>query len=63
MWSYTIAIFLPHEWQPGELDLVKAIATQIGAALIQAESFANLEELNQQLEALDRTRSNLIAIT
>jgi DICT domain-containing protein/signal transduction histidine kinase len=55
--------FPTHEWQPGELDLVKAIATQIGAALIQAESFANLEELNQQLEALDRTRSNLIAIT
>lgn len=55
--------FPGHEWQPGELDLVKAIATQIGAALIQAESFANLEELNQQLEALDRTRSNLIAIT
>ncbi|WP_026104388.1 DICT sensory domain-containing protein [Anabaena sp. PCC 7108] len=53
----------PHEWQPGELDLVKAIATQVGAALIQAEAFANLEELNKQLEALDRTRSNLIAIT
>jgi len=45
------------------LDLVKAIATQVGAALIQAEAYANLEELNQQLEALDRTRSNLIAIT
>ncbi|HEY9802749.1 MAG TPA: DICT sensory domain-containing protein [Leptolyngbyaceae cyanobacterium] len=53
----------PHQWQQGELDLVKAIATQIGAALIQAEAYANLEELNQQLEALDRTRSNLIAIT
>jgi DICT domain-containing protein/signal transduction histidine kinase len=53
----------PHEWQAGELDLVEAIATQIGAALIQAEAFANLEELNQQLEALDRTRRNLIAIT
>ncbi|WP_413200259.1 DICT sensory domain-containing protein [Nostoc piscinale] len=53
----------PHQWQAGELDLVKAIATQIGAALIQAEAYANLEELNQQLEALDRTRSNLIAIT
>lgn len=49
--------------QPGELDLVKAIATQIGAALIQAEAFANLEKFNKQLEALDRTRSNLIAIT
>ena len=55
--------FPPHEWEAGELDLVKAIATQIGTALIQAESFANLEKLNQQLEALDRTRSNLIAIT
>ncbi|YAF95319.1 MAG: DICT sensory domain-containing protein [Nodularia sp. CChRGM 3473] len=53
----------PHEWQAGELDLVKAIATQMGAALIQAEAYANLEDLNQQLEALDRTRSNLIAIT
>ncbi|MDZ8188296.1 MAG: DICT sensory domain-containing protein [Nostoc sp. ChiSLP02] len=53
----------PHECQPGELDLVKAIATQVGAALIQAEAYANLEEFNQQLEALDRTRSNLIAIT
>lgn len=53
----------PHQWQPGELDLVKAIATQIGATLIQAEAYANLEDLNQQLEALDRTRSNLIAIT
>ena len=37
--------------------------TQLGAALIQAETYAHLEELNQQLEALDRTRSNLIAIT
>ncbi|AKG23048.1 DICT sensory domain-containing protein [Calothrix sp. 336/3] len=53
----------PHEWQIGELDVAKAIATQVGAALIQAEAYANLEELNQQLEALDRTRSNLIAIT
>jgi hypothetical protein len=52
-----------HECQIGELDLVKAIATQVGAAFIQAEAYANLEELNQQLEALDRTRSNLIAIT
>lgn len=53
----------PHQWQAGELDLVKAIATQVGSALIQAEAYANLEDLNQQLEALDRTRSNLIAIT
>ncbi|MBD2775877.1 DICT sensory domain-containing protein [Iningainema tapete] len=52
-----------HEWQAGDFDLVKAIATSVGVALIQAEAYANLEDLNQQLEALDRTRSNLIAIT
>lgn len=53
----------PHVLQRHELEMIEAIATQIGVALIQAESFANLEDLNQQLEALDRTRSNLIAIT
>jgi signal transduction histidine kinase len=52
-----------HEWSEAELGLVEAIATQVGVALIQAEAYANLEDLNQQLEALDRTRSNLIAIT
>lgn len=53
----------PHNWLESELSLVEAIATQIGVGLIQAESYANLDSLNQQLEALDRTRSNLIAIT
>ncbi len=53
----------PHEWQAEELGLVTAIATSVGAALIQAEAYANLEDFNQQLEALERTRSNLIAIT
>jgi len=50
-------------WDAAELSLVEAIATQVGAALIQAEAYANLEDLNQQLEALERTRSNLIAVT
>ncbi len=53
----------PHPWQENEIALVEEVATQVGAALIQAEAYANLEDLNQQLEALDRTRSNLIAIT
>ncbi len=53
----------PHLWLNDELGMVEAIATQIGVALIQAEAYANLEDLNQQLEAFDRTRSNLIAIT
>jgi len=52
-----------HPWTEDEIALVDAIATQIGVALIQAEAYANLEDLNEQLEALDRTRSNLIAIT
>ncbi|MEL7037321.1 MAG: DICT sensory domain-containing protein [Cyanobacteria bacterium J06592_8] len=50
-------------WEDDELSLVNAIATQLSAALIQAQTYANLEDLNQQLEALERTRSNLIAIT
>lgn len=50
-------------WDENDLALVEAIATQLGVALIQAEAYANLEDLNQQLEALERTRSNLIAIT
>jgi DICT domain-containing protein/GAF domain-containing protein len=53
----------PYRWKDDEVPMVEAIATQIGVALIQAEAYANLEDLNQQLEALDRTRSNLVAIT
>jgi DICT domain-containing protein/signal transduction histidine kinase len=53
----------PRQWQEDELELVDAITAQIGVALIQAEAYANLEDLNQQLEALDHTRTNLIAIT
>jgi DICT domain-containing protein/signal transduction histidine kinase len=53
----------PYHWQNEEIAMVEAIATQVGVALIQAEAYANLEDLNQQLEALDRTRSNLVAIT
>jgi len=53
----------PHEWEYEALELTEAIASQLGVALIQAEAYANLEDLNEQLEALERTRSNLIAIT
>lgn len=51
------------DWKADDVALVDAIATQVGVALIQAEAYANLEDLNEQLEALDRTRSNLVAIT
>lgn len=50
-------------WNAQDLALVEAIATQVGVALIQAEAYADMENLNQQLEALERTRSNLIAVT
>lgn len=51
-----------HSWEKDELELAAAIATQVGVALMQAEAYANLEDLNEQLEALDRTTRNLIAI-
>ncbi len=53
----------PVTWKPEDMALVDTVATQIGVALIQAEAYANLQDLNRQLEALDRTRSNLVAIT
>lgn len=53
----------PTTWKSEDVALVNAIATQIGVALIQAEAYSGLQDLNEQLEALDRTRSNLVAIT
>ncbi|MGC1310340.1 MAG: DICT sensory domain-containing protein [Phormidesmis sp.] len=53
----------PATWEDDEVMLTEAIANQLSVALIQAEAYANLEDLNQQLADLERTRSNLIAIT
>ncbi|HSM81066.1 MAG TPA: DICT sensory domain-containing protein [Nodosilinea sp.] len=53
----------PYAWSEDDIALVDAIAAQLSVAIIQAEAYANLQDLNQQLEALDRTRGNLIAIT
>ena len=52
-----------HHWSEEEITLTEAIANQLSVALIQAEAYANLEDLNGQLADLERTRSNLIAIT
>ena len=52
-----------HRWNDGEIGLTEAIANQLSVALIQAEAYARLESFNQQLADLERTRSNLIAIT
>lgn len=53
----------PYDWTDGDKALVDAIAAQLSVAIIQAEAYANLQDLNRQLEALDLTRANLIAIT
>ncbi|RZM76057.1 DICT sensory domain-containing protein [Leptolyngbya iicbica] len=53
----------PHQWSEDDLALVEAVAAQLSVAIIQADAYAHLQDLNQQLEALERTRSNLIAIT
>lgn len=46
-----------------DIAVIEAIAAQVGVALIQAQAYADLEDLNEQLANLERTRSNLIAIT
>ena len=53
----------PISWKEEDVTFINAITTQIGVALIQAEAYAHLQDLNEQLEALDYTRSNLVAIT
>lgn len=53
----------PYNWSEDDLALVEAVAAQLSVAVIQADAYAHLQDLNQQLEALERTRSNLIAIT
>jgi DICT domain-containing protein/GAF domain-containing protein len=52
-----------HQWLPEEISLVEAVATHVGSALMQAEAYAHLEYLNEQLAVLDRIRGNLVAIT
>ncbi|MEB3312894.1 MAG: DICT sensory domain-containing protein [Cyanobacteriota bacterium] len=53
----------PYAWSEDDKALVDAIAAQLSVAIMQAQAYAHLQDLNQQLEALDRTRGNLIAIT
>ncbi|MBF2097203.1 MAG: GAF domain-containing protein [Gloeomargaritaceae cyanobacterium C42_A2020_066] len=52
----------PYLWRDEDLALVTDVVLQIGVALIQAQAYTQIQELNLQLEALDRTRTNLIAI-
>mgnify|MGYP005839719379 CR=1 FL=1 len=52
----------PYFWQDDDISVVEAIATQAGVALTQAQAYTDLAALNRQLEALERTQNNLIAI-
>jgi DICT domain-containing protein/signal transduction histidine kinase len=52
-----------YAWSDDDLALVEAVAAQLSVAIIQADAYAHLQDLNQQLAALESTRSNLIAIT
>lgn len=52
----------PHQWRESEVALVEALATQVGVALTQADLFSQSAALNQQLQSLERTQSNLINI-
>ncbi|MGD1938065.1 MAG: DICT sensory domain-containing protein [Cyanophyceae cyanobacterium] len=52
-----------HTWSQDEVSLVEAVAVQLGGALLQAQAYADLENFSEQLEVLNQTRSNLIAIT
>jgi DICT domain-containing protein/signal transduction histidine kinase len=51
-----------HPWREGEVALVEALATQISIALSQADLFTASAALNQKLQALERTQTNLINI-
>jgi DICT domain-containing protein/nitrogen-specific signal transduction histidine kinase len=59
----TIATQPEREWPSADAELVTAIALQAGVALIQAEAYEHLNELNRQLAELDRAKSDLIAVT
>lgn len=49
-------------WREEDIALVKAIAAQVGVALMQAQAYTSLETVNTRLAALERTQGNLIAI-
>lgn len=51
-----------YQWNADDIALVEAIATQTGVALTQATGYHDLTSLNEQLAALERIQSNLIAI-
>ncbi len=63
-WLGVLELHHPHPrlWVSEDVTLVEAIATQAGVALMQAQAYTNLEDLNHQLMDLERNQRNLIAI-
>ncbi len=50
-------------WPAVDVELVQAVALQLGVALIQADAYENVTRLNHELAELDQAKTNLIAIT
>jgi signal transduction histidine kinase/DICT domain-containing protein len=52
----------PHLWSPNDRAFLSAIAEPIGLALVQADAYVNVMQLNDKLTAIEQAQNNLIAI-
>jgi DICT domain-containing protein/GAF domain-containing protein len=52
----------PHLWSLNDRAFLAAIADPIGLALIQADAYVNVMQLNDKLTAIEQAQNNLIAI-
>jgi DICT domain-containing protein/signal transduction histidine kinase len=52
----------PHLWSPNDREFLSAIADPIGLALVQADAYVNVMQLNQKLTSIEQAQNNLIAI-
>jgi DICT domain-containing protein/GAF domain-containing protein len=52
----------PHLWSPNDRAFLSAIADPIGLALVQADAYVNVMQLNDKLTAIEQAQNNLIAI-
>ena len=47
----------PRQWQPGEVELLKQLATQAGIVVQQAELYEQVQSLNSYLEQKVKQRT------
>ncbi len=47
----------PHAWEPWEIEAVRDVATQVGSALVQADLYAKVQQLNTELETQVQQRT------